>query len=348
MVGLWVAGIEARLVYLQVDRHDDLVARAERQHERTQSAPAKRGDIVDRHGRVLASSVDADTIYAVPSEIDDATDAVRSAVRRARRLHAPRNGRRWSSGFGGRSAFAYVRRQVSPDAGAARRRARPRRRRLHEGEPPLLPEQGAGARTCSATSASTTPGWAASRRPTTRRSAASDGKLLVQTDARRHAFSRLERPPTAGVDLELTIDEYLQHIAERELRAGVAGEPRRGGTAIVMDPHTGEILAMANEPTFNPNAYRDVAGDRRAATAPSRISTSRARRSRSSPRRRRSRRSVMPVDAIDRRQRRASSASAAASSTTRTTTACCRSPTSSSSRATSARSRSASGSAPSG
>ena len=83
------------------------------------------------------------------------------------------------------------------------------------------------------------------------------GKVLVQTDARRHAFSRFERPPTAGATIELTIDEYLQHVAERELHAGVVANRAAGGSAIIMNPHTGEILAMANEPTFNPNAYRD-------------------------------------------------------------------------------------------
>jgi len=76
-IALWVAAIEVRLVYLQIFENADLLARAERQHERTQSAPAKRGDILDRRGRVLATSVDADTIYAVPSEIDDAADAVK-------------------------------------------------------------------------------------------------------------------------------------------------------------------------------------------------------------------------------------------------------------------------------
>ena len=84
-----------------------------------------------------------------------------------------------------------------------------------------------------------------------------DGKVLVQTDARRHAFSRIDRPPTTGATIELTIDEYLQHVAERELHAGVVATRAAGGSAIIMNPHTGEILAMANEPTFNPNVYRD-------------------------------------------------------------------------------------------
>src|SRR6188768_867505 len=66
---LWSSAIEARLVYLQVVRHDDLLSRAERQQMRTVAAPAKRGEILDRSGRVLAYSVDAESIYAVPTEI---------------------------------------------------------------------------------------------------------------------------------------------------------------------------------------------------------------------------------------------------------------------------------------
>jgi cell division protein FtsI (penicillin-binding protein 3) len=84
------------------------------------------------------------------------------------------------------------------------------------------------------------------------------GTMLVQTDARRHVFSRFERPPTYGSTVELSIDEYLQHIAERELHNGVLVNRALGGTAIVMNPRTGEILAMANEPTFNPNTYREA------------------------------------------------------------------------------------------
>jgi cell division protein FtsI (penicillin-binding protein 3) len=84
------------------------------------------------------------------------------------------------------------------------------------------------------------------------------GQVLVQADARGHAFSRFERPPTAGATVELTIDRVLQNIAERELKRGVLENRAVGGTAIIMDPHTGEILALANEPTFNPNEYRDA------------------------------------------------------------------------------------------
>jgi cell division protein FtsI (penicillin-binding protein 3) len=89
------------------------------------------------------------------------------------------------------------------------------------------------------------------------------GTVLIQTDAKRHAFSRVERPSTTGADIELTIDEYLQHIAERELQQGVEVAGAEGGSAIVMDPYSGEILALANYPSFNPNAYRNFGDDER-------------------------------------------------------------------------------------
>src|SRR6185503_13269883 len=83
-----------------------------------------------------------------------------------------------------------------------------------------------------------------------------EGKVLLQRDARQQAMAtRSERPPTAGDGLELTVDEYLQYIAERELRIGVAENAAAGGTAIILQPYTGEILALANWPTFNPNAF---------------------------------------------------------------------------------------------
>ena len=110
----WSVAIEARLVYLQVFRYADLSARADRQQSRTIPSPAKRGEILDRNGHILAHSVDADTIYAVPTELGDpdqaaATlcDALRDCDSDDRQAMADRirKGKH----------FAYVRRQVSPD-----------------------------------------------------------------------------------------------------------------------------------------------------------------------------------------------------------------------------------------
>jgi cell division protein FtsI (penicillin-binding protein 3) len=253
-VMLWTGAIEARLVYLQVVRHADLSARAERQQLRTVTAPAKRGEILDRRGRVLAYSVDAESIYAVPTEIEDPGRAV-AAVCAALEDCTAKERQQLVERFGTERAFVYVRRQVNPEQA---RRVKSlelegigfmkESRRFYPNKElaaPLLGYvgiDGEGLHGVEAAYDSLIKGRA--------------GTVLVQTDARRHAFSRVEKPPTTGASLELTLDEYLQHVAERELRAGVSENNAQGGSALIMDPWTGEILAMASWPTFNPNSFR--------------------------------------------------------------------------------------------
>ena len=258
---LWAIGIEARLVYLQVFQHDELAARAERQVLRTVPAPAKRGDILDRNGRVLAASADVDSLYAVPSEVDDpfATGAAlcdalgdcSKAEQDEVRTRLVRN-----------RPFVYIRRQITP-AQAARvadlqlegigfmresRRFYPKRE-LAAHLIGYVGQESDGLAGLESTYDKLVKG-----RP---------GTVLVQTDAHRKAFSRVERPPTAGASLELTVDEYLQYVTERELKAGVEWAGAAGGSAVVMEPSTGEILALANYPTFNPNAFREFGDNHR-------------------------------------------------------------------------------------
>ncbi len=259
--GAWTAVIEGRLIYLQVIQHDQLVARAARQQLRTVPASAKRGEILDRRGRVLAYSVDADTIYAVPSEIKDAKqvaatlcEALDDCSVRERQTIARR--------LGQRRAFAYVRRQVDPDE--ARRVAAlqldaigflKETRRYYPNKELAAHLLGyVGLDSVGLHGVESAYDGQIRGRP---------GTILIQTDARHRAFSRIERPPTAGATLELTIDHYLQYVAERELRAAVAANGAAGGTVLIMDPHTGELLALANEPTFNPNAFMQYSEDRR-------------------------------------------------------------------------------------
>jgi len=258
---LWAGAIESRLVYLQVLQHDELVARAERQQLRTVPAPAKRGDILDRNGRVLAASADVDSLYAVPPEVTDnrATaaalcDALRDCTKAERKDIEARLGRR--------RPFVYIRRHVTP-AQASRvadlqlegigfmretRRFYPKRE-LASHLIGYVGQESDGLAGLESTYDKLVKG--------------SPGKVLVQTDAHRKAFSRVERPPTAGASIELTVDEYLQYVAERELKAGVEWAGAAGGSAVVLDPHTGEILALANYPTFNPNRFQDFSNNER-------------------------------------------------------------------------------------
>ena len=255
----WSAGIEARLLYLQVFRYDDLSARAQRQQSRTVEAPAKRGEILDRSGHVLAYSVDADSIYAVPSEIED-VDAAASALCRALADCTDRERRALADRLRRGRAFAYVRRQASPDQ--ARRVAaiqldgvgfmRESRR--------FYPNKDLAAHVLGYVGVDNT-GLNGIEAAYDSLIKGRPGTVLIQTDARRQVFSRIEKPPTTGATLELSIDEYLQHVAERELRMGVEQNRAAGGSAIVMNPRTGEILALANWPTFNPNAFGDAPKD---------------------------------------------------------------------------------------
>jgi cell division protein FtsI (penicillin-binding protein 3) len=253
----WALGIQARLVQLQVVRHDELQGRAVRQQSRTIDAPAKRGELLDRSGNVLALSVDADTVYAVPVDIAEparAADALCAALRDC----APKESAALADRIRKGRQFVYVRRQVTPEQ-AARVRALElegigfikESRRFYPNRELASHLLGyVGIDNAGLSGLESTYDALIKGRP---------GTVLVQTDAKRRPYSRVERPPTAGASIELTIDEHLQHIAERELKVGIERVGgAAGGSAMVLDPYSGEILALANYPTFNPNAFRDA------------------------------------------------------------------------------------------
>jgi cell division protein FtsI (penicillin-binding protein 3) len=258
---LWAVGIQARLLYLQVHKHDDLQARAENQSARTMDISAKRGDILDRHGRVLAYSVDADSIYGVPSEIKDAEETA-SKLCAALTDCAPKEQNALTARLRQKRAFVYVRRRVTPHQ--ARRIAQLRLDGVGfiKEDRRFYPKKQLAAQLLGFVGVDNK-GLAGIEAAYDSQISGALGKLLYQTDARGRAFSRLERPPTAGATVELTIDEYLQHVAERELRDAVVRNRAAGGTVMIMAPTTGEILALANEPTFNPNAFASATAEHR-------------------------------------------------------------------------------------
>jgi cell division protein FtsI (penicillin-binding protein 3) len=252
--GVWTTGIQARLVYLQVVDRADLQARADRQHLRTLTAPAKRWEIVDRNGHVLAYSVDADSVFADPSEIES-PDKVAQLVCAALDECGPRERQEMAQDLRRNSQFVYLARKVSPDEAQRVKALELKGVAFIKESRRYYPKKELGAHVLGYVGLDNT-GLAGLESTYDTQVRGTEGKILVQTDARRHALnSRIDRPATAGVSLELTIDQYLQHIAERELRTGVEENNAAGGTALIMEPNTGEILALANWPTFNPNAF---------------------------------------------------------------------------------------------
>jgi cell division protein FtsI/penicillin-binding protein 2 len=251
---VWTAAIEGRLVFLQVVRHADLTARADRQQMRTVTAPAKRGEIRDRNGRLLAYSVDVDSVYAVPAEIGDATPTAQ-ALCRALDDCDPGKLKAMVERFSTSRAFAFVERFVTPQVAARVAALDLEGVGLMKESRRYYPKKELAAQLLGYVGVDNVGlgGIEAAYDSVVR---GRNGKILVQTDARRRGFSSVERTPTAGGTLELTIDEQLQHIVERELKAGVTAHHADSGTAVVMDPHSGEILAMATYPSFNPNTFR--------------------------------------------------------------------------------------------
>ena len=97
--------------------------------------------------------------------------------------------------------------------------------------------------------------WGGLSTPWTTRSKANPGRVLLASDARRRTFHSTEWAGIPGKNVVLTLDEKIQYIAEKALAEEVASAHAAGGVAIVQNPNTGEILALANQPTFNPNDF---------------------------------------------------------------------------------------------
>ena len=253
VLAFWVVAIEARLVVLQVLQHEELSARAERQQSETQQTPPKRGEIYDRRGRLLAYSVDADTIYAVPTDISDPADTAAylcGAFEDCLQKDLDQLQERLSR----RRSFVYVRRRVTPIEAQRIAALELKGIGFMKESKRFYPNRELAAHLLGYVGTDNVGrhGLEATYDKTVR---GREGTMLVQTDARGRAFGRLDRSPTSGGSLELTIDQQLQFIAERELKAGVEAARADGGTVVAMDPHNGEILAMASWPTFNPNHY---------------------------------------------------------------------------------------------
>jgi cell division protein FtsI (penicillin-binding protein 3) len=259
----WTVAIEARLVYLQVYEHSALQARADRQQLKTMTLPPRRGEIVDRNGRLLAYSVDADTVAADPSEVKD-PDATARAVCAAIQTCTPDLERVMTDRLRRRDRqFANLARWISPPDAARVRALELEGIIMLRETKRYYPKRDLAAHVLGFVGAENS-GLAGLESRFDSRIRGQEGRLLVQADARQRAMAvREQQLPTSGDGLELTLDQYLQHIAERELRAAVEATNAVGGTIIVMQPHTGDVLALANWPTYNPNAFSGVDAETR-------------------------------------------------------------------------------------
>ncbi|MFO7691748.1 MAG: penicillin-binding transpeptidase domain-containing protein [Vicinamibacterales bacterium] len=261
LLAAWALVIQARLVWLQVYCHDELVAEASAQKDRTRTLMPRRGDIVDRAGRILAISVDAVTLCGIPKKIDDPV-AVADAVCEGLGDCTPREREAYAQRLSQKQrASVYLRRQVPLEVGArvmARVAARALTGIFTESEPRrYYPNRELAAHVLGYVGIDHQ-GLSGVEQSYNSRISGTPGSAFLELARDRKAFNtRIDKEPIQGDTLELTIDAQIQFIAERELQRGVAEHRASGGSVIVMDPRTGEILAMANYPPVNPNFHGD-------------------------------------------------------------------------------------------
>ena len=256
---LWVAIIAARLVWLQGFRHSEYAERETRQQQRTFQIAPRRGVLYDRDLQPLAMTVLVDSVYAVPSEISDKED---TAQQLAKLVHQDASDRFTSaSDIGARlnrsRNFAWVARKV--DAGvAARVRALNLKGVYFQKEfKRFYPDNQLAAQVLGYVSLDDN-GLGGVEHRFDGVLHGTSGHMLTAVDARRQSYGSVESDPKPGENLVLTLDANIQFMAEQALDHAMERTKALNGTVVVQDPHTGQILALAIRPTFNPNDSRHV------------------------------------------------------------------------------------------
>jgi cell division protein FtsI (penicillin-binding protein 3) len=253
ILALAFTGVVGRLGWLQVIRQGDLAALAERQYSRTVVLQAQRGPIVDRQGAALATSSPAESLFAQPRVVGD---PVRAAARLApllamseRELHAS-----LTSG----KPFVWLRRRVPPATAADIRALREPGLGFLPEPLRLYPNRELGAHVVGFEGVDG--GLEGIERAMNDALAGTPGKAVVGRDAlgRDVVTEAVIQRPAPGQGVMLTLDRTIQYLAEREIDAAYRRTQAKAAMAVVLAPRTGDVLAMAIRPTFNPNAFLDV------------------------------------------------------------------------------------------
>jgi cell division protein FtsI (penicillin-binding protein 3) len=262
----WAVLIALRLFWLQVVRHSEFVERAQRQQQRTFEVAPRRGVLYDRNLRGLAMTVQVDSIFAVPNEIadkqatahllapivhSDPDDTQSSEEQIAARLQA---------GHG----FAWVARRVPQDV-AARVKALTDSGALkgiyfQKEFQRFYPGNKIAAQVLGYVGMDDT-GLGGLELKFEPQLHGEPGRIYTAMDARRHVLGSSQSDPQPGQNLVLTIDENIQFMAEQALDHAMERTHADNGTVVVQDVHTGQILALAIRPAFNPNLFRRATPD---------------------------------------------------------------------------------------
>ena len=259
-LALGFIGLSVRAAYIQIIGNDFFVRQGEVRFARTLELPANRGRILDRNGLILASSIPAQAIWAFPEEVSQQADHAKLAAM-AKLLGMSLKDVQ-AKLADDEKTFVYIKRQVDEDIAkkiADLRIAGIYQRKEYRRQ---YPEGAAMAHIVGFTDIEDK-GLEGIERTF-------NEQLAGRTGSRRVIRDRLGRvvesvgdgvPPVDGRDLHLTIDSKIQYFAWQKLRSAVEAQRAKGGSVVVLDVQTGEVLALANYPSYDPNNRKNLTGE---------------------------------------------------------------------------------------
>jgi len=249
---LWLLAICLRLVYLQVFCYGDFEHRAQRQQQRTFDLSPKRGVIYDRAGRELAMSIQVDSAFVVPSETPDLANTV-SLISRI----TNDDPRVILADCQAHKTFCWVARKADAEVIDRIRALNLQGVHFQKEAKRFYPKRELAAQVLGYVGTDDQ-GLSGLERQFNSQLQGKPGKVMISVDAHKRWFASVEKEPESGNSIVLTLDQNIQYIAEHELERGMEETHAIAGTAIVENPRTGEILALTNRPTFNPNNRKEI------------------------------------------------------------------------------------------
>lgn len=257
------AAIFMRLIDLMILDHDKLSGRAAQQYNREKTLKAQRGVIWDRKMREMAGNIESDSLYAVPSKIGDTRSLAKEIAFVTKVSSNDLNNEFLKKKH---KDFIWIDRQMDMETSREVRKFLDRTGYDEVGVVPesrrYYPKGQTAAHILGFTNIDNA-GISGLEMKYNDYLKGEARNVSVGTDARGNRLSNSIKDAVSGNNLVLTIDEGIQHIVERELAEAMVQWKARAAAAIMMNPMTGEILAMANMPTYDPNDTSKTSNDER-------------------------------------------------------------------------------------
>ncbi|MFN0107689.1 MAG: penicillin-binding protein [Blastocatellia bacterium] len=251
---MWMLAIIGRMYWLQVVKHDHYLTRARENQQADYEMMAARGAILDRNGKDLALSVIFDSVF-----VDQRMLKTDEARKKSAEVLAPLlevKEAELIKQMTGNSGFAFLARKIDPEKARAIREAVAQHGLKAIGfrkEPQRFYPNDSLAASALGFVDGTNEGQGGLERSQNKLLNGKAGEVLIERDGKNQAYERHETPAIGGATISTTLDAPMQHKIEMLLAGAVKSHSAKGAHAVVMDAATGEILALVNAPSFNPN-----------------------------------------------------------------------------------------------